>query len=50
MMELSLGGGKEESLAPVGVAFSSTASAGDRIFSIRVVVGSESVLEEVSDR
>ena len=39
-----------ESLGPAGVAFSSKVGVGERIFSIRVVAGSESVLEEVSDR
>lgn len=39
-----------ECLGPAGVAFSDKVGVGERIFSIRVVAGSESVLEEVSDR
>jgi len=47
---MSLDGWEEGCLSPVGVAFASEVSAGERIFSIRVVAGSESVLEDVSDR
>ena len=46
--EASLEG--EESLEPAGAAFSCDLDVGERISSIKVAVGSMSVLDEVRDR